>query len=55
MRAQLKQRVLERLLRGGYHDRFPKKVEQFGSYGGGNHFGEAEVVSLTDRAVKSVW
>ena len=39
---------LERMLRNGYHDRFPKKVEQFGSYGGGNHFGEAEVVALTD-------
>ena len=40
---------LDRMLHTGYHDRFPKKVEQFGSYGGGNHFGEAEVVSLADE------
>ncbi|MFT4546574.1 MAG: tRNA-splicing ligase RtcB [Verrucomicrobiales bacterium] len=37
---------LERMLVGGYDSRFAKKVQQFGSYGGGNHFGEAEVVRV---------
>lgn len=41
---------LDRMLHSGYHGRFPKKVEQFGSYGGGNHFGEAERVSIGDSA-----
>jgi tRNA-splicing ligase RtcB len=27
---------------------FPSKVEQLGSYGGGNHFGECEVVHIAD-------
>lgn len=27
---------------------FPEKIRQFGSYGGGNHFGEAEAVRLVD-------
>lgn len=31
-----------------YRQRFPKKVRQFGSYGGGNHFGEAERVRVSD-------
>ncbi len=31
-------------------DRFPKKMEQLGSYGGGNHFGEAERVEIRDSA-----
>lgn len=37
---------LDRMLTGGYESRFGGKVQQFGSYGGGNHFGEAESVSI---------
>ncbi len=37
---------LDCMLNGGYATRFGKKVEQLGSYGGGNHFGEAEVVRV---------
>jgi len=35
-----------------FYERFPKKVRQLGSYGGGNHFGECEVVRIqeNDRA-----
>ncbi len=35
-----------------FYERFPKKIRQLGSYGGGNHFGECEVVRLRedDRA-----
>ena len=39
---------LERMLAAGYAQRFGTKVQQFGSYGGGNHFGEAEVVKVAD-------
>lgn len=39
---------LDRMLSAGYDKFFTKKVEQLGSYGGGNHFGEAEAVSVTD-------
>lgn len=39
---------LDRMLSGGYASRFSGKVQQLGSYGGGNHFGEAEAVSITD-------
>lgn len=42
------QERLERMLNHGYATTFPTKMEQLGSYGGGNHFGEAEVVSITD-------
>jgi len=31
-----------------FFERFPKKIRQLGSYGGGNHFGECEVVRLRD-------
>ncbi len=41
---------LERMLNKGYATRFGSKVAQFGSYGGGNHFGEAERVSVADDA-----
>lgn len=36
----------------GFRDRLPRKVQQLGSYGGGNHFGECEVVRVGegDRA-----
>ncbi|MEM1203730.1 MAG: RtcB family protein [Acidobacteriota bacterium] len=38
---------LERLL-GGQTKRFAGKMRQLGSYGGGNHFGECEVVRVAD-------
>lgn len=31
-----------------FRDRFPNKVNQLGTYGGGNHFGEAEIVDILD-------
>ncbi|MGC3992144.1 MAG: RtcB family protein [Chthoniobacteraceae bacterium] len=40
---------LERLLTTGVLPRFAEKVTQLGSYGGGNHFGECEVVELADN------
>lgn len=39
---------LARMEAGGYEARFFSKVEQLGSYGGGNHFGEAEIVDVAD-------
>jgi tRNA-splicing ligase RtcB len=39
---------LEHLLHGKTLGDFEDKLRQLGSYGGGNHFGECEVVSLTD-------
>ncbi len=42
---------LDRMLAGGYDQRFESKVQQFGSYGGGNHFGEAEIVRVEDSPV----
>lgn len=39
---------LDRLRTDGRFPRFAKKVEQLGSYGGGNHFGECEVVRLAE-------
>ena len=41
---------LERHLEVGYfRHKFPGKMKQLGSYGGGNHFGECEVVELCDN------
>ena len=40
------QNRLENLLEQGRFPRFLDKVQQLGSYGGGNHFGECEVVQL---------
>jgi tRNA-splicing ligase RtcB (3'-phosphate/5'-hydroxy nucleic acid ligase) len=37
---------LAKMLHGGYHSRFLGKAQQLGSYGGGNHFGEAEKVTV---------
>jgi len=37
---------LAKMLREGYADRFLGKAQQLGSYGGGNHFGEAEKVTI---------
>lgn len=31
-----------------FFERFPNKIRQLGSYGGGNHFGECEVVRVRD-------
>ncbi|MEM1331717.1 MAG: RtcB family protein [Planctomycetota bacterium] len=38
-----------------FYSRFPKKMSQLGSYGGGNHFGECEVVRMHegDRAAEA--
>lgn len=43
---------LDRLVREDAFPRFAEKITQLGSYGGGNHFGECEVVHLagSDRA-----
>jgi len=40
---------LELLLRRPEFSNFADKIGQLGSYGGGNHFGECEVVELQDR------
>lgn len=40
---------LDFLLREGSIRKFPEKVAQLGSYGGGNHFGECEVVHIVDE------
>ncbi|MEM8495424.1 MAG: RtcB family protein, partial [Planctomycetota bacterium] len=37
---------LDRLIETGQFRSFANKVQQFGSYGGGNHFGECEVVHV---------
>ncbi len=39
---------LDLLLSGGRFPRFADKMSQLGSYGGGNHFGECEVVRSAD-------
>ena len=39
---------LTRMLQKGYDSRFLNKARQLGSYGGGNHFGEAEKVTIKD-------
>jgi tRNA-splicing ligase RtcB len=41
-------RRLDKLLANGRFKRFDDKIAQFGSYGGGNHFGECEVVRVAD-------
>ncbi|MEI6539535.1 MAG: RtcB family protein [Planctomycetota bacterium] len=41
---------LERHMQDGYFcHKFPGKMQQLGSYGGGNHFGECEVVHVADN------
>ena len=40
------QQRLNKMLDGGYRDRFLGKMQQVGTYGGGNHFGEAERVEI---------
>jgi tRNA-splicing ligase RtcB len=41
---------LDRLVAGGLFPRLDDKLQQLGSYGGGNHFGECEVVDVLDGA-----
>ncbi len=45
-------RRLDELMSTGRFDSFANKMEQLGSYGGGNHFGECEIVHVdyNDRA-----
>ena len=42
------ERRLEILLRDRAFSNFESKIHQLGSYGGGNHFGECEVVQMSD-------
>jgi tRNA-splicing ligase RtcB len=39
---------LDKLLANGSFNKFDDKISQLGSYGGGNHFGECEVVQVVD-------
>ncbi len=41
---------LDWLLHGGAFAKFEEKIRQLGSYGGGNHFGECEVVHVADNS-----
>ena len=41
---------IDRLLAAGALPKFAEKITQLGSYGGGNHFGECEVVQVADNA-----
>lgn len=43
------QKRLDQMLSNGYSDRFLGKMKQVGTYGGGNHFGEAERVEIVDH------
>lgn len=40
---------LQRHFNDGYFRKFADKINQLGSYGGGNHFGECEVVHVEDN------
>lgn len=42
-------RRLDELIATGRFDSFANKMEQLGSYGGGNHFGECEIVHVDDN------
>ncbi|MFO0813130.1 MAG: RtcB family protein [Gemmatales bacterium] len=46
--ASLEER-LQTLLQADTRNRFETKISQLGSYGGGNHFGECEVVHIADN------
>ena len=41
---------IDRLLAANALPKFTEKITQLGSYGGGNHFGECEVVEMSDNA-----
>ena len=45
----LELRMEHHLQDGPFRHRFPGKMKQLGSYGGGNHFGECEVVHVGDH------
>ena len=47
-RADLQER-LDFLLKSGRFANFAEKISHLGSYGGGNHFGECEIVRLKDN------
>src|SRR6185503_17667631 len=40
---------LEQMIKAGRFANFAEKITQLGSYGGGNHFGECEIVRLGDN------
>lgn len=40
---------LDQLLKSGHFANFAEKIMQLGSYGGGNHFGECEIVQIADN------
>jgi tRNA-splicing ligase RtcB (3'-phosphate/5'-hydroxy nucleic acid ligase) len=40
---------IEQLFFGRQLDKFDEKIRQLGSYGGGNHFGECEIVSIANN------
>lgn len=40
---------LDQLMKAGRFHNFAEKISQLGSYGGGNHFGECEIVRLADN------
>ncbi len=46
--AALQKRLDIHLTQHGWANTFGEKVNQLGSYGGGNHFGEAEIVQVQD-------
>ncbi len=48
-REALERRLEVHLADSRFKERFPKKMQQLGSYGGGNHFGEAEVVRVAEH------
>lgn len=47
--AALAQRMEHHELDGSFRNKFADKMQQLGSYGGGNHFGECEVVHVEDN------
>jgi tRNA-splicing ligase RtcB len=47
--AALAQRLDRHLHEDNFKKRFSNKMQQLGSYGGGNHFGECEVVDVCDN------
>ncbi len=48
--AALERRLEVHLQDNRFWERFPSKMQQLGSYGGGNHFGEAEVVRIAEHS-----
>jgi tRNA-splicing ligase RtcB len=43
------ERRLDRIVKEKYLSQFDEKMTQLGSYGGGNHFGECEIVLVSDE------